>query len=283
MKKHLPLILCGIIVLSLFLVVLFWASDNIGTPADKLEADIRQSQKIDDSWTVTGEVSDAMAAYISYPEDMSDFTFSVYVKHTGLSFGYFFRAGGSIYEIEDSILACKAEGCNEQAFISMNKHKTVRLEINNGLEIKKQIDAIRDKVVTGTRAGTVSAEKKNVYNWTQAELEVIKRVLAEKNPNDGNAAFAVIKAEFDKLTKQLKTDADKAGKKLSNAFIFCEDVFAEGQEMLILVTELTISYYGAHFISRYGCKEYFNHNKELLFYERQKEIIGQLEKLELEV
>ena len=54
----------------------------------------------------------------------------------------------------------------------------------------------------------------------------------------------------------------------------------EGQELLILVTELTISCYGARFISRYGCKEYFAHNKELLFYERQKEIITELEKLE---
>ena len=64
-------------------------------------------------------------------------------------------------------------------------------------------------------------------------------------------------------------------------FLFCEDVFGDGQEMLILVTELTISYYGAHFISRYGCKEYFNHNKELLFYERQKEIIRQIEDFDL--
>ena len=50
---------------------------------------------------------------------------------------------------------------------------------------------------------------------------------------------------------------------------------------LKLVTELTISYYGARFISRYGCKEYFDHNKELLFYERQREIINQMEELEL--
>ena len=51
-------------------------------------------------------------------------------------------------------------------------------------------------------------------------------------------------------------------------FKFCEDVFKEGQEMVILVTELTISYYGSRFISRNGCKEYFAHNKELLFYEQ---------------
>ena len=68
---------------------------------------------------------------------------------------------------------------------------------------------------------------------------------------------------------------------LSNLFKFCEEVFGDGQELLILVAELTISTYGARFISRYGCKEYFAHNKELLFYERQKEIITELENLEL--
>ena len=100
-------------------------------------------------------------------------------------------------------------------------------------------------------------------------------------PADGNAAFAVLKKDFDGRTEALKKHAEEAGKKLSNMFRFCEDVFEEGQEMVILVTELTISSYGARFISRYGCKEYFAHNKELLFYERQKEIIAELEELEL--
>ena len=36
-----------------------------------------------------------------------------------------------------------------------------------------------------------------------------------------------------------------------------------------------------HYIGRYGCKEYFAHNKELLFYERQKEIITELDDLAL--
>lgn len=149
-------------------------------------------------------------------------------------------------------------------------------------EIEKQIVSIEEKIATGSRAGTLSAEKRLALKRAAATLESIREIIVRENPADGNKAFVLIKTEFDKLTKQLKKDADNAGKKLSNAFLFCEEVFEEGQEMLILVTELTISYYGAHFISRYGCKEYFNHNKELLFYERQKEIIGQLEKLELE-
>ena len=50
---------------------------------------------------------------------------------------------------------------------------------------------------------------------------------------------------------------------------------------MTFVTRLTISYYDARFISRYGCPEYFAHNKELLFYERQMELIAELDNLEL--
>ena len=99
----------------------------------------------------------------------------------------------------------------------------------------------------------------------------------------GMEAFGLIKDRFDRRTGQLRTRANNAGRALSNVFRFCEDVYGEGQEILILVTELTISHYGAHFISRYGCKEYFAHNKELLFYERQKEIIRKLDNLDLNV
>lgn len=91
-----------------------------------------------------------------------------------------------------------------------------------------------------------------------------------------------MKTAYDKQTQALKKQATDAGKNMSNMFRFCEDAFGEGQETLILVTELTISYYAAHFISRYGCKEYFAYNKELLFYERQKEIIQEIENLNWE-
>ena len=91
----------------------------------------------------------------------------------------------------------------------------------------------------------------------------------------------LVKKDFDSRVKAMKKQAEGAGKKLSNVFLFCEEVFSEGQEMLILVTELTINAHSARFISRYGCKEYFDHNKELLFYERQQEIIREIEDLKL--
>ena len=99
---------------------------------------------------------------------------------------------------------------------------------------------------------------------------------------DFGKAFKIAKDLYDRRITALKEQASNAGQKISNAFDFCEDVFADGQEILIFVTELTANYYCAKFISHYGCDKYFKHNKELLFYERRKEIIQELELLDLE-
>ena len=178
--------------------------------------------------------------------------------------------------------------CNEENAqkILLDTLKTVRLEIVRPGTVteevlNRQIAKRRRELETGKKAGSLSADDQFALNSTVAAMEEEQIKLQEKQPENGQAAFVLLKADFDNRTKKLKQHADAAGAKLSNMFKFCEDVFEDGQEMVILVTELTISYYGAHFISRYGCKEYFKHNKELLFYERQKEIISELENLKL--
>ena len=165
--------------------------------------------------------------------------------------------------------------------------KTVRIGLVNPSAdaeelIYKQIDTIKSMIDVGKKSGSLSKDMHNAYLGSAAIMEKILPVLKESAPQNGTEAFAVIKKEFDNFTKTLKVDATNAEEKLSNVFKFCEEVFTDGQELLILVTELTISYYGANFISRYGCKEYFDHNKELLFYERQKELIAEIENLDLE-
>lgn len=176
----------------------------------------------------------------------------------------------------------------EQAQMELlNALKNARMELTKPnadavVAVQKQSDQLSKKIENGKLSSTLSSDTEYACHSAIAALEEMEQMLKEKAPADGMEAFKLLKADFDERTKQLKKTADAAGKQLSNVFVFCEDVFSEGQEMLILVTELTISYYGAHFISRYGCKEYFNHNKELLFYERQKEIIREIENLELE-
>ncbi len=137
-------------------------------------------------------------------------------------------------------------------------------------------------IENGKRSSSLSTEMQQIYYTTVAQLDEEIALIRKEKPADFTAKFALLKKDFDSRTATLKTAAQKAGEKLSNVFKFCEEVFNDGQELLILVTELTISFYGVHFISRYGCKEYFAHNKELLFYERQKEIISEIADFDIE-
>ena len=178
--------------------------------------------------------------------------------------------------------------CNEEKALSelLNSLKAIRAELAGaGGDALKAIDTqISEKqkaLSNGRKSGSMSEDDQFAVNSTIRNLEADKKALLEKQPENAADAFKLLKTDFDRQTVQLKAHAEEAGKKLSNMFAFCDDVYGDGQEMVILVTELTISYYGSRFISRYGCKEYFEHNKELLFYERQKEIIAELENLEL--
>ena len=109
----------------------------------------------------------------------------------------------------------------------------------------------------------------------------MQTIFDEKNPGSAKAAFELLKKEFNSLTNKLTEQTNEVGEKLSNVFSFFEEVFGEGQEILIFITELTAGYYSSRFISRYGCEEYFKYNKDMLFYERQQEIIEKIDELSL--
>lgn len=91
--------------------------------------------------------------------------------------------------------------------------------------------------------------------------------------------FAVIKADYDNLVAEMKELATHAGRRLDNLFAFAEKVWGEGQEMVILVTELTISTYSSRFIARYGCDAYHRYNDSLKLYERKLDILRKGEML----
>ena len=136
MKNRFLKIVIGIVFVCILFVGYLYANNDIGMTSTNLEADIRSSQKIKDDWTLDGSVSNTMAAYISYPQDKSAHTFSVYVNRPGLSFGYFFRGGGNLSEVQRGIVEFTVEGYNERAFISMNQQQVQQLEIDDGNAIQ---------------------------------------------------------------------------------------------------------------------------------------------------
>ena len=165
--------------------------------------------------------------------------------------------------------------------------KAIKKEISAGTEsitalIDRYIARERAAIAAGKKNGSLSDEAGMVKNRTISLLEEEKyKLLSLKNLPSDDEAFKMLKKSFDAEVLNLKKDAEKAGSHLNNAFVFAENAFPGKQELLILVTELTINYYSSKFISRYGSEKYFEHNKDLLFYERQQEITYKLEDFEL--
>ena len=158
MKKPFPKMILRILLVCVLLLGFLYMDDDIGTSAANLESDIRNLQKIPENWIVEGDVSDTMAAYISYPQDRSDHTFSVYVNRPGLSFGYFFRAGGKLSDIQEGIAEFTTEGANERALISMNQQQVQQLQIDDG-HAKQAIDIDSDQpfaIVLPINAGSIT-------------------------------------------------------------------------------------------------------------------------------
>ena len=162
--------------------------------------------------------------------------------------------------------------------------KQFRVQIGRGgmpVEILEQLkQAEIQKLDKGRKAGSLSLDG-------QARMESLLAMLEEgmeqiANETDGMNAFGLLKMNFDSRVKQLKQAGVEKGKLLENLFIFSEEVFTNGHELLIIVTELTANYYTARYISEYGCEKYFEHNKELLFYERQKKLLQELDVLDLD-
>ena len=113
-------------------------------------------------------------------------------------------------------------------------------------------------------------------------LETEKKKLLLEGKTEGKEAFDLLKAAFDEQTMGLKKRTKRTEGRLENLFAFVENAFAEGNEMLILVTELTINNDSARFISQFGSPAYERHNKELMLSERQNSLQEEIEALNLE-
>lgn len=101
-------------------------------------------------------------------------------------------------------------------------------------------------------------------NLTQEEQEIYEKV----------------KEAFSKETDSLEEQTEAAAQTLQNVFDFMEAAFGDSQEMVAFITELNANFYSIWFIRENGSDQYYRHNKGLLFDDRQKLILGQMEELE---
>ena len=118
-------------------------------------------------------------------------------------------------------------------------------------------------------------------NAEKRELKAISILESLRKELLSGGGFDAMKALFDKKASALKEMAGREAKRLENLFKFTESAFGTAQEMLVLVTDLTVSAVASTFIARFGCDKYFKYNQELQFNEREKQIMFEIEQRDL--
>ena len=147
--------------------------------------------------------------------------------------------------------------------------------------LEKQAGARKKQMEASLKAGNLSETEKRKNNRIVRFLEEAKKELYLDGQKDALDAFAKVKAKFEKELSEMKTETMKIKARLENLFSFVEEAFAEGNEMLILVTELTVNHNSARFISRFGCDAYQKHNENLMLTERQTLLKEEIAALDL--
>lgn len=103
---------------------------------------------------------------------------------------------------------------------------------------------------------------------------------AKSEDPSSNRNYEFVKVLFESETEAYENRTDEISLTLQNVFDFMEAAFGDSQEMVAFITELNANYYSLWFIRENGSDQYYRHNKGLLFDDRQKMLLGQMEEVE---
>lgn len=152
----------------------------------------------------------------------------------------------------------------------------------------------RGQMFARDRAGNLSPQERRKYKLVLQFLEQARRAVTARSDGDitpqeaesgvsyrGEKVFEPVRDRYEAAVSAMKRETERVQGELHHLFVFAQEAFAEGNEMLILVTELTVSSAGAGFIAAFGSPDYQRHSQELMLSERQSQIQGQIAQLEL--
>lgn len=162
------------------------------------------------------------------------------------------------------------------------------------IELKKILSAVKENESTEKQEEllrnaadmqrTMLEAKKKANSISKDEIvrrQRINRFLDNgiRNISENNGNFSYLAERYSEEVKNLKTTSENIKKELHELFEFCDKAFSDGNEMLVLVTELTVNNYSSKFIARFGSEDFKKHNDELMLSDRSDELASEIEEL----
>ena len=134
---------------------------------------------------------------------------------------------------------------------------------------RQQIEDYEAETQRQRTAGLLSRDALQDRLQVQAVLRQWEGELRRATAASTQPAFDLLREQFRSLANQREVAQKMAGDALEAAFDFMEQAFAESQEMVVFVTELTVNPVSHAFLTENGCERYFKYNKDLLLDHRK--------------
>lgn len=112
-------------------------------------------------------------------------------------------------------------------------------------------------------------------------IQILKEEIKLIQMDTSGNPFSIVKKDFDERVKVFHCNVENTSSKVKNMFVFCNEAFQNGQDLIILVTELTANPNSARFLGKYKVDEYFKYAKELMIHQRYIEINREIAELAL--
>ncbi len=160
--------------------------------------------------------------------------------------------------------------------------KEYRQKLKNSLQAK----GIFETILAEKTASDEQNEKQQFVSKAQSDRarslneklkECAKKIAAEETINiEETALFALAKEPFDAQCEKLQSLENQGIETLEHAFTFMEQAFSDGQEMVVFVTELTITPEIAVFLSEHRIERYETYKNQLLIGTKRAEILSEI-------
>ena len=132
------------------------------------------------------------------------------------------------------------------------------------------------------KADLLGREEERRLLKAEEVLSSYETELAGRRPQDGPAAFEILRELFSGERERYEELQAAAGEMLEHAFDFLEAAFGNSQEMVVFLTGLNASGDAVAFLQSWDCERYHRYNQSLLFQESDRELRKEIERLTTE-
>ena len=130
---------------------------------------------------------------------------------------------------------------------------------------KKRMEAER-------KAGALSERERRKERLVEQFLKDAQKVFLETD------SFEAVKTLYGQQVEKMKSENEAVKARLHQMFLFVEQAFAGGNELLLFMTELTVGKETARFLNTFGSEDYSRHKESLMLQDRQEKLQEEIER-----